>query len=197
MLFHNSSSLPIQRQIVAAFVVVTALIGTTTTSWKRISIEAFHVAVVPSHIISITENKCLMFSSNSKYNQESFCDQNVILKRSWGSRSSSRLHQAADAWTGTSDTSASRLASGGGFGNIEQMEYKIYPDGRVEELVRGIKGNNCHKVTQSIHEQLGEVIATQPTEELYEQEVQVSQTLYNTDSTTSTGGSGDWSSSSW
>lgn len=101
--------------------------------------------------------------------------------------------KAADAWTGGGDASgASRVASGGGYGSIEQIEFKIYPDGRVEELVRGVKGSNCHKITEKINEQLGEVVVTQPTEEMFEQEVQVTQTLYNTDSL-----DGDWQSSTW
>jgi hypothetical protein len=104
------------------------------------------------------------------------------------------LYQAADAWTGGGDASgASRLSSGGGYGSIEQIEFKIYPDGRVEELVRGVKGNNCHKVTEKINEQLGEVVSTRTTEEMYEQELQVTQTLYNTDSVDG----GDWQSSTW
>ena len=53
--------------------------------------------------------------------------------------------------------------------------------GRVEETVRGIKGNNCAKVTETINSQLGEVVASRPTEEMYEQEVKVDQTLYETD----------------
>jgi hypothetical protein len=69
---------------------------------------------------------------------------------------------------------------------IETIEYTIYPDGRIEERVRGVKGDNCHKITDDIHQQLGEVIATQPTEEMYEQEIKVDQTLTN-----SVGESGD------
>jgi Protein of unknown function (DUF2997) len=99
------------------------------------------------------------------------------------------LEQAADAWTGNNNA-ASRVTSGGGFGAVEQIEFKIYPDGRVEEIVRGVKGNNCHKVTEQINEQLGKVIQTQPTEEMYEQEVEVKQTLYQSDV------SGDWEGSS-
>lgn len=99
------------------------------------------------------------------------------------------LSQAADAWTG--DIEASRASSGGGYGSLEQIEFKIYPDGRVEETVRGVKGNNCHKVTERINEQLGEVISSQPTEEMFEQEVKVTQTLYQSESS-------DWDgSSSW
>lgn len=200
-------TIAMKRQVLATFVVV---VLSTLAPWM-ISIDAFHlaVAVLPPHHSSTTAattttstmgHKHTMSSSPSKY-------KNELLFQPHGMQRSDfwMLYQAADAWTGgggssasqsDTTTSASRLASGGGYGNIEQMEYKIYPDGRVEELVRGIKGNNCHKVTQSIHEQLGEVVATQPTEEMYEQEVQVSQTLYNTDSTSASGGS-DWSSSSW
>ena len=58
---------------------------------------------------------------------------------------------------------------------LEQLEFKIYPDGRVEETVRGIKGNQCHKVTESINAMLGKVVSSQPTEELYEQPVRVSE----------------------
>jgi formylmethanofuran:tetrahydromethanopterin formyltransferase len=99
------------------------------------------------------------------------------------------LEQAADAWTGNNNA-ASRVTSGGGFGAVEQIEFKIYPDGRVEEIVRGVKGNDCHKVTEQINAQLGKVIQTQPTEEMFEQEVEVKQTLYQSDV------SGDWEGSS-
>ncbi len=173
---------PIFASVVVAAAAVTALATT--------SIEAFQpaVRVVPSHDgdrhIAATGNKYSMISSSFNLMK---CHPSLVM-----------LHQAADAWTGgggggSSVSDASRLASGGGYGSLEQIEYKIYSDGRVEELVRGIKGNNCQTVTQAIHEQLGKVVATEPTEEMYEQEVKVSQTLYNTDSTTN----GDWSSSSW
>ena len=35
-------------------------------------------------------------------------------------------------------------------GSVETIEFKIYSDGRVEEVVRGVKGNDCHKVTKDI-----------------------------------------------
>ena len=63
---------------------------------------------------------------------------------------------------------------------VEQLEFKIYSDGRVEETVRGVKGNNCHKVTEGINEMLGKVVASEPTEEMYEQEVVVDQSLTQT-----------------
>lgn len=56
---------------------------------------------------------------------------------------------------------------------IQSIEFKIYPDGRVEEKVIGVKGNNCHAVTEKINEALGKVIQSAPTEELFEQEVVV------------------------
>ena len=74
-------------------------------------------------------------------------------------------------------------------GNVEQIEFKIYPDGRIEETVRGVKGNNCHKVTEKINESLGKVVASAPTEEMYEQEVVIEQTLTNN---VGDGSAGDW-----
>jgi hypothetical protein len=32
-------------------------------------------------------------------------------------------------------------------GGIEEIEFRIYPDGRVTEIVKGVKGNNCQEVT--------------------------------------------------
>lgn len=78
-------------------------------------------------------------------------------------------------------------------GGVEVIEFRIYPDGRVEETVRGIKGSNCHKVTEAINEVLGKVIDTAPTEELYEQALVVDQTITLTEGT-----AGGWEgSSSW
>ena len=96
--------------------------------------------------------------------------------------SSTRLR--ADTWDGASSGKNAKA------GAIEQIEFKIYPDGRVEETVRGVKGNNCHKVTEKINEALGKVVATSPTEEMFEEEIQVTQKIYQSES--------DWEgSSSW
>jgi len=62
-------------------------------------------------------------------------------------------------------------------GSIEQLEFKIYPDGRVEESVRGVKGGECHKITDEINAHLGKVVDTAPTEEMFEQKVFVEQTV--------------------
>ena len=79
-------------------------------------------------------------------------------------------------------------------GRLERVEYKIYPDGRVEEKVLGVKGESCLEITREINEKLGEVISTTPTEEMFEEEIKLDQTLSNTD-----GGDGaSWEgSTSW
>jgi Protein of unknown function (DUF2997) len=83
----------------------------------------------------------------------------------------------ANCWDGAGSASGGSAGAGGA---IEQIEFKIHADGRVEETVRGVKGGNCHKVTEKINECLGQVVATSPTEEMFEQEVVVSETLYQT-----------------
>ena len=81
--------------------------------------------------------------------------------------------------------------SGSDTGAIEQIEFKIFPDGRVEETVRGVKGNNCHKVTEKINESLGVVVDSSPTTEMFEQEVVINQEITLKDGS-------DWEgSSSW
>jgi hypothetical protein len=97
--------------------------------------------------------------------------------QSWqASSQSSTSRLFAESWDGTS-------SSGGGTGGIEQVEYKIFSDGRIEETVRGVKGNDCHKITDQISSKLGEVVATSPTEEMYEQEVVLDQTVKQTEGT--------------
>ncbi len=78
-------------------------------------------------------------------------------------------------------------------GRMERIEYKIYPDGRVEEKVLGVKGEDCLEITREINEKLGEVISTTPTEEMFEEEIKIDQTLTNTDG--DSGGSWEGSSS--
>ena len=98
---------------------------------------------------------------------------------------SSRLFQA-DTWEGDNS------AVGGGVGSLQQIEFKIYPDGRVEETVHGVKGGKCLGVTEKINEVLGEVVASQPTEEMYEQEIVTDQTLYQSTSDSEWEGSSSW-----
>lgn len=62
-------------------------------------------------------------------------------------------------------------------GGIEEIEFRVYPDGRVTEVVRGVKGKSCESVTMAINKQLGNVVDSQPTEEMFEEEVLVETTL--------------------
>jgi hypothetical protein len=68
---------------------------------------------------------------------------------------------------------ASTFLKDGGESNLETIEFRIFPDGRVEEVVRGVKGVNCNKVTDEINSVLGKVVETAPTEEMFEQELTV------------------------
>lgn len=81
-----------------------------------------------------------------------------------------------------------------GGGGLEEIEFKIYPDGRVTEIVRGVKGKNCQEVTASINEKLGKVVDMQPTEEMFEEEMVVDQKLVQREGE---GGGGWESASSW
>ena len=74
--------------------------------------------------------------------------------------------KASNDWSGSS-------TGGSGQGRLVELKYKIYPGGRVEELVQGVKGGNCHKVTEDIEAALGDVVATDPTEEMYENEIEI------------------------
>lgn len=87
---------------------------------------------------------------------------------------STSLFMNADTWSSSS-------SSEGGSGRLEQIEFKIYPDGRVEETVRGIKGGDCHKVTEDINAALGVVISSTPTEEMFEEEITVNQEITQSD----------------
>ena len=162
----------------SALPLAAALIATmTTTTTRTCTTDAFTIHIMPS-----LHKHC---SSNSS------------------SSSSTVMNLSADSWDSASSSSAGAGGGGGGGGSgqIEQIEFKIFPDGRVEETVRGVKGNNCHKVTEKINEALGEVVASQPTEEMFEQEVTGDQTLYNTNgggSSSSSSSSDSWEgSSSW
>lgn len=54
---------------------------------------------------------------------------------------------------------------------VQELEFIIHADGRVEERVRGIKGVDCQSVTAEINKALGEVIQSKPTQEMFEQKV--------------------------
>ena len=56
-------------------------------------------------------------------------------------------------------------------GGMQEIEFVIHPDGRVEEKVTGVKGKNCQEITKEIEEKLGKVTYTQPTSEMFEEEI--------------------------
>lgn len=56
---------------------------------------------------------------------------------------------------------------------METLEFVIYPDGRVKEMVTGIVGSSCAAVTAAIEAQLGEVMAQEKSSEYYAQPVTV------------------------
>jgi len=60
---------------------------------------------------------------------------------------------------------------------METLEFIIYPDGRVKEMVTGIVGRSCEEVTRKIEAQLGNVVSREATSEYYAQTVQQSTTV--------------------
>lgn len=54
---------------------------------------------------------------------------------------------------------------------METLEFIIYPDGRVKEMVTGIVGTSCAEVTAAIEAQLGNVVSQQATSDYYAQPV--------------------------
>lgn len=54
---------------------------------------------------------------------------------------------------------------------METLEFIIYPDGRVKEMVTGVVGRSCEEVTRKIEEQLGNVVSRDTTSEYYAQSV--------------------------
>ncbi|MBE9078474.1 DUF2997 domain-containing protein [Romeria aff. gracilis LEGE 07310] len=55
---------------------------------------------------------------------------------------------------------------------METLEFVIYPDGRVKELVTGVVGRSCAEVTQAIEAQLGQVMSQEKTADYYNQATQ-------------------------
>lgn len=61
---------------------------------------------------------------------------------------------------------------------MEQIEYILYPDGRIEERVTGVVGSSCSELTRSIEESLGHTANRQLTADYYQQAFK-QQTLQN------------------
>ncbi len=55
---------------------------------------------------------------------------------------------------------------------MEQIEFILHPDGRVEERVIGVVGNSCSELTRSVEEKLGHVQDQTLTSEYYQQAAQ-------------------------
>jgi Protein of unknown function (DUF2997) len=55
---------------------------------------------------------------------------------------------------------------------MEQVEFILHPDGRVEERVTGVVGNSCSELTRAIEEKLGTVQDQALTSEYYQQNAQ-------------------------
>jgi hypothetical protein len=81
---------------------------------------------------------------------------------------------------------------------VQELEFIIYPDGRIEERVLGVKGADCQKLTEKINQELGEVYSTEATAEMFEQPVQVNveEEVENTQSAWSDSGS-SYGGSTW
>ncbi|MGK7908512.1 MAG: DUF2997 domain-containing protein [Synechococcus sp.] len=50
----------------------------------------------------------------------------------------------------------------------ETLEFTIYPDGRIVETVKGIKGTECTKLTEQLEDKLGTVTHREDTDERYQ-----------------------------
>lgn len=57
---------------------------------------------------------------------------------------------------------------------METLEFIIYPDGRVKEMVTGVVGTSCEEVTRKIEAELGKVVSRESTSEFYQQIAQQS-----------------------
>lgn len=62
---------------------------------------------------------------------------------------------------------------------MEELEFVIYPDGRVVEKVTGIVGSSCAEVTAALEAQLGVVLSQQKTSEFFAPVVQQSTSALN------------------
>ncbi|MEO1393106.1 MAG: DUF2997 domain-containing protein [Cyanobacteria bacterium J06634_5] len=78
---------------------------------------------------------------------------------------------------------------------METLEFVIYPDGRVKEVVTGIVGASCTEVTAAIEAQLGEVVANEKTSEFYAQPVQTASSVSSV--AKARVANGGWSDGDW
>jgi len=50
---------------------------------------------------------------------------------------------------------------------LQTIRFRIRPDGRVEEQVRGLSGASCQQLTAGLENRLGAVISQNPTADHY------------------------------
>ena len=72
---------------------------------------------------------------------------------------------------------------------METLEFIIYPDGRVQEKVTGIRGDSCAEVTAAIEAQLGVVQQQQFTSDYFAQKNRADTSIANA---VKDGAAGDW-----
>ena len=90
---------------------------------------------------------CLIFSA---YSAEAF-----ISSATSNSNNNIRLYSdysGGNSWESSASSSGGQQKAQSG--RLEQVTFKIYPDGRVEEKVVGVKGQQCLEVTREINEKL-------------------------------------------
>lgn len=56
--------------------------------------------------------------------------------------------------------------------SLETLEFVIYPDGRVVEAVKGVKGDRCNELTAEIEAKLGRVVQRQDSDERYQSQTE-------------------------
>lgn len=50
---------------------------------------------------------------------------------------------------------------------MQEIEFTIHPDGKVEYTIRGIKGSGCEEL-EALFKELGQTQVSKPTSEFYE-----------------------------
>jgi hypothetical protein len=116
----------------------------------------------------VEESSCPL-STAAALGESSLYSSYFFLREAFGSR----------GWAGERRISATSMRKATiRMGGEQRIQFKIYPDGRVEETVLGVKGEECLKVTEEINEKLGKVISTENTTEMLEQPLNTENRVY-------------------
>lgn len=86
-------------------------------------------------------------------------------RRSTCTRAQAKGAGGMDDWTGSEDWGEERNVQKG----VQRLEFVIRQDGTVTELVTGVRGTDCVKLTKKIEERLGFVTHTSKTGEFFEE----------------------------